>query len=65
MPKSVRKCEFCDVRARVKGVRERDGLILRRLVCGKGHAFTTVELRPKTGTKRVLTTRLRELTQEV
>lgn len=51
MPKSVRKCELCGVRAKVKGVRERDGLILRRLVCSKGHAFTTVELRPKTGSR--------------
>lgn len=55
----IRNCEFCGTRAKVKKSRERDGLILRRFACSKGHAFTTIELRPQTGTKRALTARLR------
>lgn len=59
MDKSVRKCEICATVGKVIDVRHRHDMTVRRLECGQGHRFTTVELRPPTSaTGRALTGRV-------
>ena len=47
MDNSPRNCGQCGSKGKVLDSRQSNGLIVRRLVCGHGHRFTTIETRPR------------------
>lgn len=57
----ARCCEMCGAKGRVIESRQTNGVIRRRLECGSGHRFTTVEIKPESTGRRALTARVRAL----
>ncbi len=52
---------MCGAKGRVIESRQANGVIRRRLECGSGHRFTTLEIKPESTGRRALTARVRAL----
>lgn len=57
----TRYCDLCGAKGKIIESRQAHGVIRRRLECGRGHRFTTLEIKPESTGRRALTARVRAL----